>query len=274
MKTFIQLKSINLTFFQDLWSDFLDVIPKILMAIGFVILAWLVIKIVNFLVKKILKLSRIDSLTTKLNEAELFGKNDYTIVPSLIILKFTKYLLILIFIIIASESLGLKVVSEGIGNFIAYMPILISALLIFILGVYGASQVKKAVQNTFKSLEISGSNLVGNIIFYVIVVVVSITALNQAGIDTEIITSNLTLILGSILLSFTIAFGLGARDIVMRLLFGFYSRKNFAIGQHIKTKKVEGVIQQIDNICITIKTVDSIVIIPIKDFVNQVVVIK
>ena len=274
MKTIIQLESVNLTFVQSLWTQFLNFIPKALLAIGFLILAWVVIKIINFILKKVLKLSKIDSLTTKLNEAELFGKNDYNIVPSKILLKFVKYLLILIFIIIASESLGLKSVSQGIGNFIAYLPILISALLIFILGVYAASQIKSAIQNTFKSLELSGSNLVGNIVFYAIVVVVSITALNQAGIDTEIITSNLTLILGSILISFTIAFGLGARDIVTRLLFGFYSRKNFEIGQHIKTKKIEGVIEQIDNICITIKTNDGLVVLPIKYFVDQKVEIK
>jgi len=40
----------------------------------------------------------------------------------------------------------------------------------------------------------------------------AITALNQVGIDKEIITSNLTLILGSLLLAFMIAFGLGSKE--------------------------------------------------------------
>lgn len=274
MKTIIQLNVDSFPFLQDLWDNLIAFLPKLLLGIGFVIVAWLVIKSVNFIVKKILKITKIDSLTTKLNEAELFGKSDYNVVPSKIILKFVRYLLILIFTVIASEMLGLKMVSEGIGNFIAYLPVLISALLIFVVGVYLASLIKNAIVDTFKSLEISGSNLVGNIVFYAIVVVVSITALNQAGVDTQIITSNLTLILGSVLISFTIAFGLGSRDIVTRLLFGFYSKKNFQIGQHIKTKKVEGVIQQIDNICISIKTKDGLVVLPIKSFVDQKVEIK
>ena len=165
-------------------------------------------------------------------------------------------------------------VSDGIGSFIAYLPVLISALFIFVIGVYVGSLIKNTIQETFKSMELTGGNLVGNIVFYLIVVFISITALNQAGVDTEIITSNITLILGSILVSFTIAFGLGARDIITRLLFGFYSRKNFEIGEHIKTKKVEGVIQQIDNICITIKTKEGIVVLPIKYFVDQKIEIK
>lgn len=274
MKSIIQLDNVNLSFAQDLWKSVLSVIPKLLLGIGFIILAYIAIKVVNFILKRLLKVTKIDTITTKLNEAKLFGKSDYDVVPSEIILKFAKYLLILIFVVIASEILGLKMISEGIGSFIAYLPVLITALLIFVVGVYFASIIKNAIIDTFKSMELSGSNLVSNIAFYVIVVFVSITALNQAGVNTEIITSNLTLILGSVLVSFTIAFGLGARDIITRLLFGFYSRRNFEIGQHIKTKKVEGVIQEIDNICITIKTDDGIVIMPIKDFVDQKVIIK
>ena len=274
MKTFIDLGQLNTSFLENLWRDFLNFIPKLFLGILFVILAYLTIKIVGYVLTKLLKITKIDSITTKLNEAELFGKNDYNVVPSKIIVKFVKYLLVLIFVIIAAEMLGLEMVSKGIGNFIAYLPILISALLIFVVGVYLASRIKTAIVNTFKSLEITGGNLVGNIAFYAMVVVISITSLNQAGIDTEIITNNLTLILGSVFVAFTIAFGLGARDVISRLLFGFYTRRNFYAGQHIKTETIEGVIEQIDNICITIRTKDGLVYMPIKKFVDQDIEVK
>ena len=269
MKLISQLSSFKLTFLEDIWNQILEFIPKLLLGIGFIIIAWIVIKIINFILKKLLKLSKIDAITTKLNEAKLFGKSDYKVVPSEIVLKFVKYIMILIFVVIASEMLGLTIVSEGIGKFIAYLPILISALLIFVIGVYIGSIIKNTIINTFKSLEFSGANLVSNIVFYAIVIVISITSLNQAGVNTDIITNNLTLILGAILISFTIAFGLGSRDVVLRLLFGFYSRKNFEIGQRVKIKKVEGVIKQIDNLCITIDTNEGIVVVPIKKFVDS-----
>jgi hypothetical protein len=44
--------------------------------------------------------------------------------------------------------------------------------------------------------------------------------------------SNLTLIVGSILLAFNIAFGLGSKDLIKRLLFGYYSPKNLQIGEN------------------------------------------
>lgn len=264
----------NFDFFKNLWQQILNGIPKFLMAIIFIIVAWLFIKFVKFILRKALKATNIDSLATKLNESEIFGKKQINILPSKVILEVVKYLLILIFTIIASEILGLKAISQGISNFIAYLPILISALGIFVLGVYVASIVKKAVAESIKSLEMSGSNLISNIVFYLIVVFVSITALNQAGINTEIITNNIIIVLGAILTSFTIAFGLGARDVMQRLLFGFYSKRNFEIGQHIVTKDVEGTIEKIDNICITIKTEEGRVVMPIKQFVNQKIEVK
>ena len=269
MKTIIQIEEVNLTLLQDMWGKFLGFLPKILLGIAFILLCWVLLKIVNFILKKVLKKIKIDALTEKLNELEIFGKSDYTFSISKIILKVVRYFIILIFVVIASEMLGLKMVSEGISDFIAYLPILFSAILIFVAGIYIATLVRNAIIATFKSLEISGSKLVSNIVFFAIVIVVSITAINQAGINTEIITSNLTLILGSILISFTIAFGLGARDIVLRLLFSFYSKRNFKIGQHIRTKNIEGMIEQIDNLSVTIKTDNGLVVFPIKKFVDQ-----
>ena len=145
MKSIIQLENVNFSFTQDLWRSILSVMPKILLGIGFIILAYIAIKAVNFVLKRLLKITKIDSITTKLNEAKLFGKSDYDVVPSEIVLKFVKYLLILVFVVIASEILGLTMVSEGIGSFIAYLPILITALLIFVVGVYFASIIKNSI---------------------------------------------------------------------------------------------------------------------------------
>jgi hypothetical protein len=104
------------------------------------------------------------------------------------------------FCLLGSDIFGLDMLSQGISNFIAYLPRLLTAILIFIGGVYIGTIVKKAIHSMFKSLEITRGNLVGNIAFYVIVVFISITALDQAGNDTSVIKSNLTLILGSIVL--------------------------------------------------------------------------
>lgn len=260
--------------FKDIFQNAVDSLPTVVGFIGFVIVAWIIIKVFLYIVRKALAKTKIDEWSKKLRKTEIFGNSTINIVLTNVILAVLKWFLILTFVMAGSNIFGLNVVSEGIQNFFAYLPKLLTALGIFVAGAYLGTVVKKAIQSMFKSLEISGGNLVGNIAFYLIVVFLSITALDQAGVDTSVIKSNLTLLIGSVLLAFTIAFGLGARDAVSRLLFGYYSRKNIGIGEKVVIGDVEGVVTAIDNICFTVTTADGKIVLPIKDVVNSKIIIK
>ena len=274
MKNTLALQIDFMSSLQAIWTKILSRLPKLLGFLGFVLLAWIFIKVLLYVVKKALNKTKIDEWSKKLSSTEIFGNTTINIVLTSVILSVLKWLLVLIFILIGADIFGLNMVSEGIGSFIAYLPRLLTSLLIFVGGIYVGTLSKKAIHTMFKSLELTGGNLVANIGFYLIVVFISIAALDQAGIDTSILKSNLTLIIGSILLSFTIAFGLGSGDVIKRLLFGYYSRKNFEIGERIQVKGIEGVIVSIDNICVVILTVNGKVVFPIKEIVDEIVVVK
>lgn len=269
MKLALQLDQVNLSLFEDMWQELLKFMPKLIAVIAVLIIGWLLIKIVSFLVKKALKFSKIDILAEKLQEIDIF--KNVSIKPTIIVVKVVKWILLLLMLIIISDILGLQMLTDGIASFIGYLPRLFSAIAILMIGIYIANIIKNAIQSLFKSLDLGGSNVIGSIVFFAIVVIVAITALNQAGIDTEMITSNLTLIMGSLLLAFTIAFGLGSKEIVQRLLFGFYSRKNLSVGQKIKIGGIEGTIDAIDNIYLTLITDDGKFIFPIKE-VNDTII--
>lgn len=262
--------------FKKVLADIIASIPllKILGFIGYVIFVWIFIRIFLYVLRKILTKTNVDQWSQKLSETKIFGDTTINIVLTNVILNVLKWFLILIFVMAGAGIFGLTVVSEGLKSFFAYLPKLITALGIFVAGAYLGTIVKKAIQGMFKSLDINGGNLVGNIAFYLIVVFLSITALDQAGIDTSIIKSNLTLVIGSVLLAFTIAFGLGARDAVSRLLFGYYSRRNIIIGSTLKIGDVEGVVIAIDNICLTLQTDHEKIILPIKEVVDSKIILK
>ena len=274
MSTLLNLKIDLLAPFRAIFEDVIESLPTVAGFIGFVIVSWLLIKILLFVIKKALSKTKIDEWSKKLSKTEIFGNTTINIVLTKVILGVLKWFLILIFVMAGSGIFGLTAVSDGISSFFAYLPKLLTALGIFVGGAYLGTMVKKALVSMFKSLEITGGNLVGNIAFYLIVVFLSITALDQAGVDTSIIKSNLTLVIGSVLLAFTLAFGFGARDVIKRLLFGYYSRKNFEIGQRIKVKEIEGIIESIDNICIVVISPNGKFVLPIKEVVDEIVIIK
>jgi len=269
MKIALQLGNVDLSFLQDMLQNILEFLPSLIAVIILLLIGWLVIKIVSAVLKKTLKVAKVDKLGDKIKEIEIFRNMDFSL--SKVIIKVVKWIIILFLIISAAEILNLKMVSDGVMAIIAYLPKLFTAIAIFMIGVFLANIVKKAILNAFKALDIGGGNVIGNIVFFAITIIVGITALNQAEIDTEMITNNLTIIFGSFLLAFTIAFGLGSREIVQRLLFGFYSRKNLTVGQKIKIDDVEGTIDSIDNIYMVLKTKEGKFIFPIKEVNDKIV---
>ena len=265
----LDIKTNILSAFEGVFNDVIAGLPKVAGFLGFIFIAWIFIKLFLYIVRKALSKTNIDKWSKKLSETEIFGSTTVNVVLTKIILGVVKWMLILIFVMAGSGIFGLDSVSNAIKSFIAYLPQLLTALAIFVAGVYVGTIVKNAINTMFKSLELSGGNLVGNIAFYLIVIFLSITAFDQAGIDTSVIKSNLTLLLGSILLSFTIAFGLGSRDVVKKLLFGFYSRKNIGIGQKVRIGTNEGTVVAIDNICMTLMGDDGKIILPIDFVANE-----
>ena len=190
------------------------------------------------------------------------------------ILTFVKVFLWLVFIIVASDIIGLTIISTEIANLLRYLPILLSALIIFMIGLFLAKMIKEMIFKVFDSIGMGGGKILGNALFYLIIIFVSITALNQAGVDTQIITNNFTMILGAFLLAISLALGLGAREVVGDLLRTFYTRKIYIIGDKVKIGKLEGTVIGIDSISMILKTKNGKVVIPIKKVVEKTVKVE
>ena len=274
MEIINEWKNVTLESLSGMGKEMALAFPKILGSIVILILGWIVIKIVLFLLKKILKLAKVDLLNDKINGMEVTGKGELNVDVIKVILGFARWFLILVFLIVAADILDWKIISKEIGNLLHYLPKFFSALALLMLGFYIGNFVKKTIKRLFDSLEFGGSNIVSSLFFYVIVIFMSITALNQAGVDTTILTNNITLILGSFLLAFALGVGLRSREIVADILRAFYTRKTYVVGDRIVIDGNEGTIKAIENNSLTLETHEGRFVIPIKDVVSQKVQIK
>lgn len=274
METFNDLKENASESLSGMVGEMSRAFPKIIGALVILILGWVVIKFSLFILRKVLKLAKVDVLNEKLNEMDLGGKGDLKIDVEKIILGFVRFLLILVFLIVAADVLNWKIISVEIGNLLRYLPRFFSALVLLVIGFYIGSLVKKTVKKLFESMEFGGSNLVSNMLYFIIVIFMSITALNQAGVDTTIISNNITLILGALLLAFSLGVGLGSREVIADILRSFYMRKTYAVGDKIVIGGDEGTIEAIENNSLTLVTKAGKFVIPVKDVVSQKVEIK
>jgi hypothetical protein len=274
MKSITDIKDLTLESLNQMGRSIAEVAPKIIFAILVLAFGWLLTKLIAFVLKRALKFAKVDKLTDVINEKNLFGNTDLKFNVTGVIVGFLKWVMFLVFLIIASDIMGWEIVSVEIGNLLRYLPKLFSAIALFMIGLYIANFVKKAIRGLFESFDLHGEKMVSSLVFYVIIITITITALNQAGINTNIITNNLTIILGAFLATIALSLGLGSREVVKSLLFSFYSKRNFEVGQTISLDNITGKIVSIDNICISVKVDDDIVVIPIKDIVDTRVIKK
>lgn len=253
---------------ENFYADMLRALPQILKGIAFIITAFLLYTIVMWIVKRLLKVSKIEKLNHMLDQTDVLRGSNIKINLSNLIIGLVKFILILIILIVGADFLKLSIVSVQIGKLLEYLPKFLIGVLIFVFGVYLASQVKKMINSLIKSIDAGGAKAISSVAFYLIFVFTSITALNQIGVNTEIISDNLTYLIGAALVAITLAIGLGSRDIVYRLILGFYTKKNLEIGMKIQIDEQIGIIESIDNICLVLKTENDKIVYPIKKITN------
>ena len=231
-------------------------------------------KAISKVVAKALEKIGIDKLGEKLNEIDIVDKANIDIVPSKFISKLIYYVLLLIFIIASTDVLGMPAVSELMSDILNYLPNLISALIVFILGILIADFLKGIVKTACDSLNIPAAGLIANVVFYFIFLNVVMITLTQAGIDTEFIQDNLSIILAGGVGAFALGYGLASKDIVANFLASFYNKDKVKVGDVIQVDGMEGIVIDIDNTCITLQSGKDKIIIPLSKLSSNSVILK
>ncbi len=252
-----------------LYIDFISVCPRILGAIVIFILGYIIAKAVAFVIKKVLSSIGIDKLAEKLNEIDFIEKSSFNVVPSVVLSKIAYYILLLLFTIVASEYLAIPSITGLVSDILKFIPQLITALLLIVLGLLLAQFIQGILVTTLKSLGVPSAKIIGIFIFYFIFLMSIITALTQVGIDTDFISSNLSIIIGGCVFAFALGYGLASKSMMANFLASFYSKEKVKIGDILTISNVKGEVIKIDSASITLLTNDSNVIVPLSKLTSE-----
>ncbi len=269
MDTIYEWQRITVSAFTQIGEQLSSGLINLIGALIVLLIGWLITKLVVFLLKKLLVATRINKLTEKISKMEWF-RNNMKIDLVYIITLFVKWILYLIFIVIAAEIMQWQAISNEISGLFAYLPNLFVAIALFLVGLYIADFVRKALHGVMYSMNLAGARTFSSIAFYVIMIIFVITALNQAKIDTSIITSNILIIMSGAVLILVIGLGVGSIDTVKKFMSAYFLRKRFNVGNSIKMGDLKGKIKSIDTTGVSIETSDKKeVFVPVKEFTDN-----
>lgn len=250
-------------------KQFMGALPMIFTVIVILVVGWILARVIRGVVAKLLDLAKFDEMAAKIQVTDMMERGNITAKPSSIVSKFAYWIVMLLVFITATNSLGWTVVSEKLGDLIDYLPKLFTAGIIFAIGIWIASFIRDFISAATSSMGVSTGNIISSFVFYFLATMVTLTALQQVGVDTSIITSNIFIILGAVLIAGAIAYGFASRDILTNILSSYFSRNKYSVGQHIRVRDVEGKITELDNISVTVQTANDIVVVPIRKLIEN-----
>jgi small-conductance mechanosensitive channel len=239
--------------FRIFGKNFMGTIPGILSAIIVLVIAWLFASLISSGFERILRTVKFDTMAERFKITDFLRQSGILSSPSAIIGRCIYWVFVLLFIASVAEALDWKVVSYEITKLLGYIPNFISAITFFVIGIYLASFVRDLVRGATSSLGISTGRIISSSIYYLLFIIVVLTALQQGGIDTGIISSNLLIIMGAIMASASLSYGFASREVLSNILAGFFNRRNFNKGMVIEIDGVRGMIVEMNNISITIQ---------------------
>ncbi|MEZ0485664.1 mechanosensitive ion channel family protein [Fibrella aquatica] len=250
--------------FKTLIAQFIDFVPKFIGAAVVLGIGLLVAKILAAVVQRVLKSAGFDRFGDKLNEIDVIRQLQTEIKLSEIVAKVLYYFVLLVFITAATETLGVAAITGMVTSLVNFIPKLIAAAIMLQVGVLVADVLKQGVVSLCASFGISSGRLLGMVVFFFFLVITIISALGQAGINTELLESSFNLLIGGVFLAFAVGYGLASRDVMANLLSSFYSKNKFKEGQTIRIEGITGQIISVDSTSLTLKTGESTTTIPMQ----------
>ena len=174
-----------------------------------------------FLEKVIVKFSnkiKIPFLSDKLGLDKLLKKAQIKTHISVIIAKFLKGYIIFMFLMAAANVLKMHQVAEFLNTIIAYIPNVLIALMILLIGIRFGETTSAIIETTLYVAKSKTAKVIASVSKYTLIFFAVMAALAQLEIANEIVMTLFIGFVSTLALAGGLAFGLGGKDLVRELL--------------------------------------------------------
>lgn len=178
------------------------------------------------------------------------------------------FMLLFVFARSAANLLGLTALSDAIAVALGYLPRLITALAILLIGGALATFIGRAVQELAAGAGLDFAGSLGSAASGLTGVVLTMMALAQLGVDTELLRLLVGLITAGLMLAMALSFGFGTRDLTRSIIAGFYARRTFRIGEALTVGGEEGTLTAITPTQTLLQQGDRTVAVPNTAFLD------
>jgi Conserved TM helix len=209
--------------------NLLSFIPALIGAIVIIVIGWLIAGVLAKLVTTVLQRVGFETAARRTGVAEFLqksGARGWT--ASRVLGELVKWTIRLVFLEAAASALQLGAVTELINRVVLFVPNLIVALVVLMVGALLARVLAGIVRGATAEAGFSNPGLMGRVAQTAVVAFAVIVAVNQIGVATALVNTLFMAVVGAVALAAALAFGLGGRDVAAEIWRQSYQRSRRA----------------------------------------------
>jgi len=203
---------------ESLWFSFVGFLPILLAALIVFIIGWLIAVAFGKLANRVIRIIKLDLLLTRIGVKKALAKAKLKLDSGKFFEELVKWFFIIVFLMAATDILGLYQITEFLKGILYYIPNIVVAIIILLAAVIVANFLQKLVRASVEAADLQAAGFLGGITKWAILIFGFIAALTQLGIAVTLLQTIVIGLVAMLALAGGLAFGLGGRDQAARFL--------------------------------------------------------
>jgi hypothetical protein len=213
------------TFFdrlQVIFGQLAEFLPPMLGAIGILFVGYLLARISSRALGAILRRTRFNELFARGGFHQGIDRAGHPFNPTRVVTNLVFWMMMFAVILIAANALGLDSLSTVFNELVGYIPSVIGAIVIIIVGIVLGSFVSGLILASAGGIE--GGTTLARVGRGGVIILAIFMALQEIGIAGDIVTVAFGILFGAIALALALAFGLGNRELAGEVTRQWYEK--------------------------------------------------
>lgn len=203
---------------QSVWYGVANFVPNLVVALIIFAIGWVLAALVERLVESILKAVKLDSGLRSAGMEDVVKRAGYNLNSGMFVGTLCRWFVIVVFLMASFDVLGLSRANDFLKDVVGYLPEVIVAVLVLLIGAVVARAMQKVVVASAKAGHLHVAELAGRVTKWAIWIFAILTALYTLGVAPGIIQTLITAVFAGGALAFGLAFGLGGKDAASRVI--------------------------------------------------------
>ena len=207
---------------RDSFNTFLmqlaNFLPRLIVAVLLLLIGWMAAKLIRKGCIRFLKLIQFDVAAEKAGIEDFLVQGGVRYTAVTLVANLFYWLILLALILASLRTLGLQAAEALFSRVIYYIPNVLVAILVLLLGSLLGKAVRTFAFAYLNNIGVEGAALISAAAQWAILIFVMSLALEQLSIGGQILISAFQIAFGAVCLALALAFGLGGREWAAHIL--------------------------------------------------------